>query len=335
MVNMTVAHPKPPTKDGENGYIKANGKHQDHFIERVTSLPIVKDSVSKAQEVANKSFIGRWTLSTFQYVSEKQPEYIQGYYQQYLEPHLDLYGGRSLDYVQAKVPLIDQPSVEVIDAIKQPVKAKVDNTLQTVTYPAHVIAGGFNRQLTRVIDHLEGTIETYLPPSQEDDLSQTKSMDSENQAIRAYDLMLKLTQRLNHALPKSRQELANVAQANGLIQSTVHQLQMVQETLVVYGQAAQERLPSSVNLRVQQTTELIQKWTSQVHQQLSTLTDREWIKHQLSLASEQLDVIKAEWARTDVSVTEKSRLTLQQIHSNLLPLFQSIQSQLHLLLKQN
>ncbi|RCH95811.1 hypothetical protein CU097_006742 [Rhizopus azygosporus] len=328
---MTVLH-HPPAKDSENGHTKTNGKSQEHFIERVSSIPIVKDSVSMAHEMANKTLIGRWTLSTFQLATN---DHVSNYYRQYLEPHLDHYGGRSLDYVQSKVPVINQPSSEVIEAIRQPVKEKVDTTLETVTYPAHVVAEKVNQRLGIVVDRLEGAADRYLPPSKES----VRQASCENQAVRAYNVLLELSRRLTQTLPKTRQEAVDIASSNEYIQSTLSQLQVAQDVLVqsftMYGQLAQERLPPSVIARVQQTAELIHQYG----QQLSTRVHPEWIKQQLSTAvaslQQQLDLIMTELARTDKTVVEKTRLFFKNIQDRLLPLIQSIQSQLLLLLKQS
>ncbi|KAG1455506.1 hypothetical protein G6F56_007051 [Rhizopus delemar] len=144
----------------ENGYTKTNGKHQDHFIERVSSIPVIHDSVSKARQVANTTWVGRWTLSTIDYVSERPLKTC--YY--YLEPHLDFYGSRSLDYVQAKVPLIEQPTENVIQTLRE-APGFAYHTLTTVSRQKVIET---TQNLLNISLHQAQTVQGHLPEALQD-----------------------------------------------------------------------------------------------------------------------------------------------------------------------
>ena len=76
-----------------NGKIKEAGTVRTNFVTRVTSLPILKDSVSTVQLYASKSSIGRYALSTAESTFESakkyssQQPYVQSAYD-YLAPQL-------------------------------------------------------------------------------------------------------------------------------------------------------------------------------------------------------------------------------------------------------
>ncbi|KAI8992049.1 hypothetical protein BDF20DRAFT_847949 [Mycotypha africana] len=173
---------KTPTKQDEQIKQQQQEHQHHHFVERVVSLPLVKESVDTAQTFANKTFLGRFamnsantTLTTLtRYASKSQP--IQRYYQDYIQPHVekaDSLGCQSLDYVKAKVPLINEPSSHIIYVVvKEPsskiidgIKVKLDNTIGTVTHPVYHLAKTANKKITFVVDNVEGVIDNYLPPS--------------------------------------------------------------------------------------------------------------------------------------------------------------------------
>ena len=176
----------------ENGHAKYSEEKENdkkvndttsstQFVQRVTSFPLVKDSVSAAQAIANKTSLGRFALSkansTYATVTSfaynNQP--IQTYYQSYAQPlvlRADALGCKSLDVIQEKVPLINQPSSEIYqNVVTKPsyqiidgVKVRFDHTLTTVTHPAHVVIQETNKRLGVVANNLEGAVDKYLLP---------------------------------------------------------------------------------------------------------------------------------------------------------------------------
>ncbi|KAI8875308.1 hypothetical protein K501DRAFT_233857 [Backusella circina FSU 941] len=238
---------KPPQ---ENNIGKPPRQEDQGFVHRVSSIPIVKDSVTTAQSLANKTFIGRFALSTASsvtnYAVQNQPKFLSSYYQK-----ADALGCRSLDLIQDKVPMINQPSSDIIQAVTpyqviDGVKVRIDTTLRTVTQPAS------------------------------------------------------------------------------------QQLQVLQETLkqtiTVYTQAAQDRIPVSVSARVHQVSQLIDNLKAQTQQV------PEWLKQHIDSVIEatqqQLALIRVEFGRTDITSLEKVKHVAANIQTQIVPLLQNIQSQL-------
>lgn len=365
---------------GENGHVKSEGNgttlekksnNQPQFVQRVTSIPFVKDGVSTAQAIANKTSLGRFALSKANstyttvttYASNNQP--IQNYYQSYAQPlveRADALGCRSLDIIQEKVPLINQPSAEIYEnVVTKPsyqiiggVKVKLDSTLSTVTHPAHVVIQETNKRLGYVANNLEGVVDKYLPPDADAKKDEDTNVKKEegNQAVRVYGVLNEASRRITNrvsaqvskstsGIPKSRGDLSKLAENNSVVQSITGQIRVLQEaltsTIAVYGNAAQERLPSSVNERIHQTTELFARVTDNVNQQLGHIvkylqTQPDWIKDKLQVAidttKQQLAAIKQELARKDINYVEKLKHVSTSLQNQILPILEQLSSQL-------
>jgi hypothetical protein len=333
----------------ENNIEKPQRQDDEGFVHRVSSIPIVKDSVTTAQSIASKTFIGRFALSTASsvtnYAVNNQPTFLSNYYQR-----ADALGCRSLDLIQEKVPMINQPSSDIIQAVTpyqiiDGVKVRIDTTLRTVTQPAHVVVHEANKRFGVVVDNVEGVIGKYLPNNEKEvngtGEKQDNDDESTNQAVRAYKVLNNASRRISHrmteqvsrstaGIPRSRQDLARLAETHSLVQSASHQLQILQETLKqsiqVYTQAAQDRIPASVSARVQQVSQLIDNLKAQTQQV------PEWLKQRIDSVIEathqQLGLIRAEFNRTDVTSLEKVKHVAASIQTQIVPLLQNIQSQL-------
>ncbi|GAA5811693.1 hypothetical protein MFLAVUS_005134 [Mucor flavus] len=341
------------------------------FVKRVTSLPLVQESVSTAQALANKTTIGRFALSKANstmnsvtyFATHNQP--IQTYYQSYFQPHVqrvDNIGCRSLDAIESKVPMINQPTADIYQSVTKPTyqiighaKLKLDSTISTVTYPAHVVIEGTSKRLGTYVDTLENVVDQFLPApasNNQEDEEKKRQVKTDNQVMRAYDLLNEASRRISErvtsqlnksttGIPKSRQDLSRLVETNSVLQNITGQIKTVQElavqSLKVYGSAAQERLPSSVNLRIQQTSELFNHVSVSLNQQLSHLTDYlktqpEWVKEKVTslieTTKQQLEMIKQELSRNDVTLTDKLKHLANNIQEQLLPLVEQMSSQL-------
>lgn len=334
---------------------------KEGFVDRVSSIPLIKDGVSTAQALANKTSIGRFALSTAnttftsvtEYASKKQPKYLQTYYENYLQPQVqkaDAFGCRSLDLIQSKVPIINKPSSELIHAVTQPsyeiidgVKVRIDSTIQTVTHPAHVVVQEANKRFTHVVDNLEGAVDKYLPSTAEKEKEESKS--GNNQVKRAYNVLSvasyrisqKVTDQVQRSIPKSRDDISRIAENNTLIQELQSKLKQVQDTLAVYSTAALDRVPAPIVLRVNQATEVLSQLTETVNQQVGHIKSRsaevpDWLKQHVQNAiqtiQQQVGQIKTELARTDINYIEKLKLVSTHIQHQLNPLLENISSQL-------
>ncbi|KAI7896814.1 uncharacterized protein EV154DRAFT_175134 [Mucor mucedo] len=352
---------------GENGHVKhSEGNHEKkrapstHFVERVTSIPLIKDSVSKAQDIANKTALGRFTLSQMNstlnnlsdYASKSEP--MQNYYKQYVASHVqkaDEFGCKSLDVIQTKIPIMNQPTSDIYqNVINKPrhelfgqAKIKLDSTISTVTYPAHVVIRETNKQLGICVDSFEGVIDKYLPADEKKDIQVKQS--EENQVVRVYDILSDASRRLTHlvtkTLPTSRGDLSVIAENNTMLQNLTSQIRLVQETLVqsvsVYGNLVQEKLPTTVTTKAQKTSELFAHVSITINDQLSQLVD--YVKTQPDLVKQKLHTLiettksqfgalQQEFARQDISYVVKVKHVAGSIGDQILPLLQQLSSQL-------
>lgn len=345
------------------------------FVKRVTSLPLVQDGVSTAQAIANKSSLGRFALSKasstyqtlYEYASRNEP--IQTYYQAYFEPHLlrvDQFGCRSLDVIESRVPLIAKPSQDIYQSVTEPTyelfgnaKIRLDSTISNVTHPAHLVIEQTNKRLGPYVDNLESVVDRYLPIN-ENNVVKKREQEGEankekdlNQLVRVYDVLnsasRRITQRVTEqvnrsGIPKSRQEFTRLVEENSMIQNLTSQISLYQEAIThsvtVYGSLAQERLPASISVRVQQTSELLNQVAELMNQQLiqiklyikSTAPQPEWVKEKLqSLAQttmEQLESIKQELVRNDIGYVDKLKHVALNLQEQLLPMLQQMANQL-------
>lgn len=166
------------------------------LISRIGSIPLIYD-------ITNKTTLGKFAVSTatstLSTVNKYQPKYIQTYYEQYIQPHVekvDEYGCRSLDLIQEKYPVVNQPTSDIIHSI-------------TPTY----------QLVTPVVDSFEAVIDKYLPGE--------SKIDEKNQAKRAYYLINSATSRLSQ---RSRQDLtASIQKIQAQLTNFTQHLFVVQQ----------------------------------------------------------------------------------------------------------
>ncbi|KAG0760198.1 hypothetical protein G6F57_011818 [Rhizopus arrhizus] len=327
------------------------------FVSRVSSIPVVHDGLSTVQAMANKTSLGRLALSTanstLTTVSRyAQPKYVQSYYESYIQPRIekaDALGCRSLDIIQTKFPVVNQPTEDILKTPYQMVdgmKVKIDSTF---TQPAHQVAKEANKRFGTVVDNVEAVLNRYLPPSEDDGKHQEKEV---NQAIRAYYLLNQATFRLSQHvqeqvkttaghIPRSPSDLARLAETSALIQRTTANIQSLQASLTLY---AQQRLPSTERIQILQVAsqERLHCLTGQVSTQLQQVMEflkaqstetPEWLKTRVyslvEIAHKQVDLVRTEYAREDISSVDKAKNVAQGLQSQVLPVLQTIQAQLN------
>ncbi|KAF1799979.1 hypothetical protein V8B55DRAFT_1543245 [Mucor lusitanicus] len=353
------------------------------FVSRVTSFPIVQESVSTVHAIANKTSLGRFalltansTLSTVSKYTNKQPTYVQSYYESYIQPHVekaDALGCRSLDLIQTKFPVVNQPTSEIVRAVTAPsyqivdgVKVRIDASIKQ---PANQVAKEANKRIGSVVDNVEAVLDRYLPPvaaaanAREASAEKKDSNEAQeiNQAVRAYYLLNDATARLSSRvteqvktsaaqIPRSRDDLARITETSALVQKTTANIQVLQETIVqsvsVYAQAAQKRLPPAVTERLTvlhaSTNEKLANLTQQVSTQLSQLVvfvkvqsneTPEWLKNRVAslveIANKQIDLVRTQFSRSDISSLDKAKNVAQALQNQVLPILQNVQAQLN------
>lgn len=292
---------------------------------------------------ANGTSIGRFALtkanSTLENVSKYQPRSVQTYYESYLQPHLeraDALGCRSLDLIEQRFPVVQKSSTQVAENVR----GRWTQSREAVTAPAQNAAKEANRRLALVVDNVEATLERYLPSSADENAKSTTTTadaESQNQALRAYRLLNAASTRLGQRV--SSQVSLEAATANvQALQATLR------ESATVYAIAASERLPPSVRERVQvlhtATSERLIALQNQVSAQIaglsgyvkSSTTTPDWLKARVQslvdIASKQYELVRSQYSRTDISTLEKTRAVAQGIQDQVLPVLQTLQSQL-------
>ncbi|KAI8366015.1 uncharacterized protein BYT42DRAFT_618457 [Radiomyces spectabilis] len=367
---MARQYPQPTQETGQNGHIKhaeTNGHaaakplpEKSRFVARVSSYPIVQDGVAYYQ----RTLMGRITASTWttlEKYSSYQPKSFQAYYENYVVSHLDKadqLGCRSLDLIQSKVPLITQPTAEIVEAVKQPSYQLIEGvkgrlTLNNVSRPAQTVAREANQRLTVLIDNLEAVMDRYLEPLPSD-AGQEKGpvTKEEDPLLRAYIMFGQASSRLRQQLtrtiadlPRTRDDLKRLAETSSIVQSATANLQLFQEMLrhsiVIYSQAAQDRLPPAVKERVQYmhaiTTERLHQLTQQMGQLVDTVKTQSTevperfklhLQSLLDVANQQLELARQEYAREDISSYHKAKNVAQNVQEQVMPVLQTIQAQI-------
>lgn len=304
------------------------------FVSRVSSLPIVQDSFSTVQALASKTSLGRLalstansTLSTVSKYTSNQPKYVQDYYENYIQPQIakaDALGCRSLDLIENKFPVVNQPTSDIVKAVTTPsyeivhdVKVKIDASIKQ---PAETVAKEANKRFGNVVDNVEAVIDRYLPAVEK----KSRSAAEVNQAVRAYyvlnDATLRLTQCVSEQvkisaaqIPRSRDDITRLAETSALIQKAANNIQVLQESVrqsvVLYAQSAQQHLPPNVSQKLQE-----------LH---ATTNER------LQGLTHQIELVRAQYAREDLSPVDKAKNVAQALQSQVLPVVELVQSQLN------
>ncbi|CAO3630004.1 unnamed protein product [Cunninghamella blakesleeana] len=310
------------------------------------------------------STVGKYTSQQPAYVQS----YYESYVQPHLEKadqlgckSLDLLETRFPIVKEPTSKLVDvvrQPSSQVIDGVK----VRLDSTVTTVKLPATYA----NKRLVSVVNGVEALVDKYLPPSEENksrDINNEKDSKEEdaNQIYRAYGVLNQATFRLTQkvtdqvkstasAIPKQTNDLAQsqYTKVSVLLQTTTENLKSVQATLTqsiaVYAEATSKKLPPGVQEKITHlhasTTERLQGLTNQVSVQLNQVVTfvksqsqpPEWLKTRVlslvDIANHQFELVRAEYARTDIAYSEKAKNVAHGLQNQVLPVLQTIQSHL-------
>lgn len=347
------------------------------FVSRVSSLPIVQDGFSTVHALAYKTSLGRLalstaesTLSTVSKYTSNQPKYVQNYYENYIQPQIakaDALGCRSLDLIENKFPVVNQPTSDIVKAVTTPsyeivhdVKVKIDDVKvkidASIKQPAENVAKEANKRFGNVVDNVEAVIDRYLPAAEK-----KRSAAEVNQAVRAYYVLNDATLRLTQAvaeqvkmsaekIPRSRDDITRMTETSALIQKAASNIQVLQDTVrqsvVLYAQSAQQQIPPNVSQKLQElhatTNDRLQGLTHQVSAQLQQALEflktqsnetPDWLKERITslsdLANHQIDMMRAQYAREDLLPVEKAKHVAQALQSQVLPVVELVQSQLH------
>ncbi|KAF9992668.1 hypothetical protein BGZ79_002791 [Entomortierella chlamydospora] len=125
-----ATHSRTSTSSVEEEQFKVNGRsnagHASNgfsFISRVSSIPLIHDSVSTLHSYAKDNKYSRYALDTAGSAVETVNKYTEGY-QKSLQPHIakvDQLATKSLDILEEKFPIVTKPTSEIVDQVKKPV----------------------------------------------------------------------------------------------------------------------------------------------------------------------------------------------------------------------
>ncbi|CAO3688377.1 unnamed protein product [Rhizopus stolonifer] len=318
------------------------------FVSRVSSIPVVQDSLFTVQALANKTSLGRlalstgsFTLTTMSKYTHSQPKYVQSYYESYIQPHMetvDAFGCRSLDLIETNFPVVTQPTEDIFKAVTVPsyqvvndVKVKLDTTF---TQPAHNVAKQANLRLGLVVNNVESVLNNYLPPPS--DVKRAQGKD-ENQALRVYallnDLSHRLSLRIQEQVKPIPRGLAHLAENSVFIQRVTENIQSLESYgqhlprfVIEHFEGTQEKLQTLVGLVFTQTQQIV----NYLRVQSTEVPD--WLKsrvHSLvDIASRQVDLVLKEYERDDISPVNKTKNIARDLQSQVFPLLETISAQL-------
>ncbi|KAF9898738.1 hypothetical protein BX616_003666 [Lobosporangium transversale] len=109
----------------QNGHAGSQ-KESVSFISRVTSIPLIHDSVSTLHSYAKDNKYGRYALDTAGSAVETVNKYTENYQktlQPRLQPHIakvDQLASKSLDIIEGTFPIVTKPTSEIVTQVKKP-----------------------------------------------------------------------------------------------------------------------------------------------------------------------------------------------------------------------
>ncbi|KAF9437329.1 hypothetical protein BGZ76_001154 [Entomortierella beljakovae] len=276
---------------------------QPGFIARVSSIPLVQDSVSTLSTIANDNKYSRYALDTAGNAVGAVSKYTEGY-QKSLQPHItkvDQFAAKSIDVLEATFPIVTKPTAEIVTQVKKPIVfveessknayTQIQSTIDThVTTPvkavtsniattaantrnqvttaatttASTVAAAVNTRATPLVDGFEAVVNRILPDGEIEPSTQT------NQAARVVDLTrnasLRVSRRVSVSvapLTQSAQDLRKSAESNATFVKSKESIQALNVRLTT--------LLESVRLHAKELQDNVQKVPGEATQRIQTL----------------------------------------------------------------
>lgn len=230
----------------------------DTFVLRVSSLPLVHDSLSHLHSAVNSTSVGRFAYkhaNAFATTVYKDSEPLFKKAQPQLK-FFDNYANKGLDIVEKRVPIIKKPTGDIIAQARKP----ADDAYSTVTTTAKTYVDSFNNTVDKrfktpakniyshrfepiflrvdsnfspLVDQLESTVHKYVPVSE-----QTKTNGGVNpvgkenvkqtQFSRVYGLSRETSSYLFQA---SQKQIQDLQQSNALLKQATETITSLNEKL--------------------------------------------------------------------------------------------------------
>ncbi|CAO3598152.1 unnamed protein product [Absidia cylindrospora] len=335
------------------------------FWTRVSSLPLVQDGLGKVHHYANQTSISRYALQQAETTFFKANEFATPYTEQYIKK-ADALGCRSLDILEQRFPAVTQPTGELVQAVRQ----SPQQLVSSVSIPV-------NKHMLTAAGSIENLVDKWLPPATNDngqELQQMNGTGSQEQQqqrdIKKEDeqvaiarfyhlannikdrLQQRVHQRIEH-IPRSKADVARLAETNRLLQDTVAHVQTINTQL--HGWVAHSRNVAESGVKnIKGGYEATQAATQQrIHDLTVELFNRldlasEFLKERSTklpdfvqvhleplahFAGHEYNIIRTEVLKEDVAPLQKASNILQLSQEYIIPLLHNsvggIQEQLY------
>ncbi|KAF9114509.1 hypothetical protein BGX27_010659 [Mortierella sp. AM989] len=279
---------------------------QASFITRVSSLPLIHDSVSTLTSLAKDNKYSRYAYDTAGNAVGAVSKYTEGC-QKTVQPitsRVDQIANKSLDIFENTFPIVTKPTSEIVTQVKKPivyveessknaytqiqstidarvtvpVKAVTSNIASSASSTANSIATtaattrdqittAVNTRATPLVDGLETIVNRYLPDAE---VEQTTAGQS-NQAARVVDLTRNVSLRVSRRVSVSVAPITQSAQ--DLRKAAENNATLVKSKESI--QALNVRLTTlleSVRLHAKELQENVQKVPGEASQRVQTLS---------------------------------------------------------------
>ncbi|KAG0300753.1 hypothetical protein BGZ98_008925 [Dissophora globulifera] len=326
------------------------------FIARVSSLPLIQDSVSTLHSIAKDNKYSRYALDTAgsaPYQTRFQPQISK----------VDQIASKSLDLLENTFPIVTKPTSEIVTQVKKPivyveessknaytqiqstidarvtapVKTVTSSLASTATSTATSIAATVNTHATPLVDGLETIVNRYLPADAEAEAEQPTAQS--NQASRVVDITRNVSLRVSRRvstgvapLAQSAQDLRKTAESNESVQALNIRLTALVDALRAHAKELQDnvqKVPGEASQRVQTLSgSLLAEIDSlSVYLKEHSPTLPAYVQARLEplvgFVNDRYETVRVEMSKSDVSPMQKARNILQLTTEETLPILQS------------
>lgn len=318
------------------------------FIARVSSIPLIQDSVSTLHSYAKDNKYSRYALDTAGSAVETVNKYTEPY-QTRLQPHIskvDQIANKSLDILENTFPIVTKPTSEIVTQVKKPYTS-IQSTIDThVTVPVKTVTSNIattvNTHATPLVDGFETIVNRILPA---DAGTESNTTGQNNQATRVVDITrtasLRVSRRVSiGAAPivQSAQGLRKAAENNtALVRSKEsihalnHRLNILVEALRQHAKELQENvqkvpgeasqrvhaLSGSVLAEIESLSHFLKEHSPKLPESVQTR-----LEPLVGFVNDRYETVKEEMAKSDVSTVQKARNILHVTTEQTLPILQ-------------
>ncbi|KAI9242182.1 MAG: hypothetical protein BYD32DRAFT_362995 [Podila humilis] len=326
-------------------------KETSGFIARVSSIPLIHDSVSTLTSYAEANKYSKYALDTAGSAVTTASKYTEGYQsrlQPLLQPHIskvDQLAIKSLDLFENTFPIVTKPTAEIVAEVKKPIVYVEESSKSAYTQIQSTIDTHVNTRAVPLVNGLETIVNHYLPQSSDSESEETTTGEA-NQATRIIDLSRSVTRRVSRRVSvsvspvtQSAQDLRRAAESNAVvirskesIQSLNIRLTALLETLRVHAKELQENVqevPGKASTRV---TELSSNVLAEIDSLSVYLKEHrsklpEYVQSRLEplagFINDRYVLVKGEITKNDVPAIQKARNILHLTTEETLPILQN------------